>query len=202
MQKLLAGVVLVVLAGAAHAQGVAPPSVGIVDGADVTQGAKADSAATSGTGGSWTVASLLRGILNGVQGTATGASPPANGNYIAGSSSGLLAGVVICDHHAFVHITSATDTMLVAHVAAKTVKVCGYKASFVGTNTVYLEQSTADACTSPSQIAGADSGLAQSVFGWLNALWGGLATTAGDALCVNSSGTGAVDVDVFYTQGS
>lgn len=54
-------------------------SVRMIDGADVTKGAKGDSAASSGTGGSWTLAALLRGSLNQLItiATNTGAAIPA-----------------------------------------------------------------------------------------------------------------------------
>jgi hypothetical protein len=33
-------------------------------------------------------------------------------------------------------------------------------------------------------------------------LWGGLANTSANGVCANTSGTGGVDVDIWYTQGS
>lgn len=136
---------------------------------------------------------------------ATASAVPANAAYVGASASGNLTGVVGCDAHKFVHVTSATDTLLVQGVTAKTIKICGVLVWFAGTNTVFLENtaSTNANCSSANtQIAGAWSGVAQSIGGFNSSFWNGLANTSANGLCLNSTGTGAVDVDLFYTQGS
>jgi hypothetical protein len=136
---------------------------------------------------------------------ATGSAVPSTASYTGVSSSGVQKGVVGCDSHKFLHITTATDTVVVQGVTSKIVKVCGALAWFNGTNQVFLENtaSTNNNCSSTlTQISGQWSGLSQSVGGFLGAFWTGFANTSGNGLCVNSTGTGAVDLDVFYTQGS
>lgn len=125
------------------------------------------------------------------------------------SSSGAATAAVGCDTHVFKHITSATDTLAVQGVTAKIIKVCGVKFSFSGSaaQTVFLENTAsvnANCSSSNTQIAGAVVGNATtpSSDGFYNALWGGLANTSANGLCINSTGTGGVDVDLWYTQGS
>src|SRR5262249_36781072 len=139
-----------------------------------------------------------------VKSGATGSAVPAVALYNAGSSSGNLTGAVYCDKHVFKHITTATDTLAVQGLTSQTIKVCGYKSSFAGTATAFLENtaSTNANCSSTNtQITGVDSGAANTSFGFYNAQWGGLSNTAGNGLCINSTGTGGVDVDIWYTQG-
>lgn len=140
---------------------------------------------------------------------ATGSAPPASASYQSVSEGGNLTGVVGCNLHAFIHVTSGTDTLLVQGVASQTVKVCGVKASFAGTaaQAVYLENTAsanANCSSTKVQIAGAMTGNASApnVDGFISATWTGLANTSGNGLCLNSTGTGPVDVDLWYTQGS
>ena len=145
---------------------------------------------------------------NGVSGTGTQRVNIASDNSalpIGASSSGATAAAVICDSHVFKHITTATDTLAVQGVTAKTIKVCGVKAQFAGTATYFLENtaSTNANCGSTlTQITGVITGAANVSDGFYSAIWGGLANTNGNGLCINSTGTGGVDIDIWYTQGS
>src|SRR5215469_15289755 len=140
---------------------------------------------------------------------ATGASTPANATYLGESASGNLTGVVGCDSHVFKHITTATDTLAVQGVSAKTIKICGYSINFAGTaaQSVFLENTAsvnANCSSANTQITGVSTGSATtpSYAGFMAAFWTGLANTSANGLCINSTGTGAVDIDIFYTQGS
>jgi hypothetical protein len=117
--------------------------------------------------------------------------------------------MVVCDHHTWKHVTSATDTLLVQGVSSQTVKICGFKAGFAGTaaQTVFLENTAsvnANCSSSNTQIGPASVGnaTAPNVDGFYNAIWGGMQNTSGNGVCVNSSGSGPVDVEFWYTQGS
>jgi len=102
-----------------------------------------------------------------------------------------------------VHITSATNTNLVTGVTSQNVYICGVEPKFAGTATVYLanDGGTSSSCGDTlTQISGVYSGVAQSFPGWYNPIWGGFANTAGNGLCAKSTGTGGVDVDLWYTQ--
>ena len=123
------------------------------------------------------------------------------------NSTGAGQAVIGCDSHVFKHITSATDTLAVQGVTAKVVRICGAIARFSGSaaQTVYLENtaSTNANCSSTlTQITGAWVGnaTAPSGAGFNGSFWNGLANTSGNGLCVNSSGTGGVDIDIWYEQ--
>lgn len=138
---------------------------------------------------------------------ATGAAPPANVNYVganaSGATGGQVAGLISCDNHVFKHITSATDTLAVQGVASQTIRICGWRSRAAGTATWYLENtaSTNANCSSTlTQITGVASEVANSGETVLASFWTGLKNTSGNGLCINSTGTGGVDVDIWYTQ--
>lgn len=123
------------------------------------------------------------------------------------NSSGASQAVVGCDSSVFKHITTATDTLAVQGVTAKVVRICGVIAFFTGSaaQTVFLENtaSTNANCSSANtQITAAITGSSTvpDRGGWNSGNWNGLANTSGNGLCINSSGTGGVDVQIFYEQ--
>lgn len=136
--------------------------------------------------------------------------PGTSANWAVGytNSTGTNQAPIQCDHQKFVHITTATDTLLVQGVTAKTVRVCGLLLSFSGSAAqgVFLENtaSTSANCLSANtQIGMLWTGNATTPMssGWYNPTWGGFANTSANGLCINSSGTGGVDATVFYEQG-
>lgn len=134
----------------------------------------------------------------------TGTNVPAG----VTNSTGTNQAQIQCDSFKFVHVTSATDTLLVQGVTAKTVRVCGVVASFSGSaaQSFFLENtaSTNANCSSANtQITALVTGNASSPmpYGWYNPTWGGLANTSANGLCVNTSGTGGVDIQIWYEQG-
>lgn len=140
------------------------------------------------------------------QGT-TGAAPPAAADYLGANSSGAtggkLQGLIVCDHHVFKHITSATDTLAVQGVASQTIRVCGALGNGAGAATWALENTAsanANCSSSNTQITGLATAASASASGFYNPIWGGLANTSGNGLCIVSTGTGGVDVDIWYTQ--
>lgn len=121
--------------------------------------------------------------------------------FVATFVSSAAFAQAACTSHGFLHITTATDTLAVEGKANRVIRICGYKATFAGTATVYLESATDTGCASGfTQLTGVDSGVAQSVFGFYNPVAGGLQTPSGNALCVHSTGTGGVDVDIWFLQ--
>ncbi len=113
------------------------------------------------------------------------------------------AALISCTGHIYKHITSATDTVAVQGVTSQVIYICGYRATFAGTATVFLENtaSTNNNCSSTlTQIAPVESGVANTQFGFISAYWTGLKNTSGNGLCINSTGTGGVDVEVWYQQ--
>jgi len=208
-QATMANSVPVAIASNQSAVPVSAASGAIASGA-VASGAFASGAVSSGAYASGSLASgAVVDITN--MSVATGSAPPSkaiyNGTLQSGATSGFLKGSIQCDTHAFVHVTSATDTLLVQGVASQTIRVCGMLANFSGSaaQSIYLENTAstnANCSSTKTQIAGLLTGNSTAPLstGFHNALWSGLANTSGNGLCLNSSGTGGVDVDVWYTQ--
>jgi len=147
------------------------------------------------------------GNAGGAFDAATGAAAPANavqmGTLQSGATGGYLKAPITCDNHTFKHITTATDTAVVTGVASQTIYLCGVEPKFAGTATVYVEEDagTSSSCgDSLSQIGGLYSGVAQNFPGFYNPTWGGFKTAAGHGVCLKSTGTGGVDVDVWWAQ--
>ncbi len=138
---------------------------------------------------------------------ATGAAPPTGATYIgtlqSGATGGHVAAPIMCDSHVFKHITSATDTLAVQGVASQTIYVCSWRSRAAGVATWFLENTAsanANCSSSNTQINGVATEAANTGETWGAAFWSGLKNTSGNGLCINSTGTGGVDVDVWYTQ--
>ncbi len=138
---------------------------------------------------------------------ATASAPPSKAIYLganaSGATGGQVAGLVTCDKHVFKHITSATDTLAVQGVASQSIRICGWRSRAAGTATWFLENTAstnANCSSSNTQITGVASEVANSGETVLASFWTGLANTSGNGLCINSTGTGGVDVDIWYNQ--
>ena len=138
---------------------------------------------------------------------ATGAAPPTGSTYVgtlqSGATGGHVGGIIQCDNHVFKHITSATDTLAVQGVASQTIYVCGWRSRAAGVATWYLENTAsanANCSSTLTQLTGVATEAANTGEDLLSAFWSGLKNTSGNGLCINSTGTGGVDVDIFYTQ--
>jgi hypothetical protein len=108
-----------------------------------------------------------------------------------------------CDHYVYKHITSATDTLAVQGVSGQTIYVCGFHARAAGVATWFLEStaSTNANCSSTNaQISIVSTEAANTGIVDRSPLWSGLKTPSGYGLCINSTGTGGVDVGIYYTQ--
>lgn len=108
-----------------------------------------------------------------------------------------------CNGHVAGTISSATDTLLVQGVTSQTIRVCGWKVSFAGTATAFLENTAsvnANCSSTLTKIAGKDTGAVNNAFGFYG-LYQGLSNTVSNGLCVNSTGTGGFDYDLWYWQG-
>lgn len=150
------------------------------------------------------------GTTNGVQDASTGATgsaPPSKASYFganaSGATGGQIKGVVGCDSHVFKHITTATDTLAVQGVASQTIYICAWRSRAAGVATWFLENTgsaNANCSSTNTQITGVATEAANSGEVFAPAFWNGLKNTSGNGLCINSTGTGGVDVDVWYSQ--
>jgi len=155
--------------------------------------------------GTWT--DRVVGNAGGAFDAATGAAPPANALYQgvleSGATGGHVAAPINCDNHVFKHITTATDTMFVQGVASQVIYVCSWRSRAAGVATWLLETEADQSATcngTLAQINGIATEAANTGETWGGNFWSGLKTSAGFGLCAKSTGTGGVDVDVWYAQ--
>lgn len=176
----------------------APSNYGTSPGAVAVPGVNAfvtnPVAANPGTAANWGVG-------------ASGSAPPANAIYNgangSGATGGQLQGLVVCDKYVFKHITSATDTLAVQGVASQTVRICGFHARAAGVATWFLENTAsvnANCSSSNTQISVLSTEAANTGIVDHSPFWSGLSNTSGNGLCINSTGTGGVDVGIYYAQ--
>lgn len=130
-------------------------------------------------------------------------APGANNS--ANSSPVVIANDQVCTNptHAFKHITTATDTLAVQGVTAQTVRLCAWTARAAGTATWFWENtaSTNANCVSTlTQIAGVRTEAINTGEVVMMPIGVTLNNTSGNGLCINSTGTGGVDIDYWYQQ--
>ena len=174
---------------------------GAIASGAVAAGAIVSGAAVSGAFASGAVVDITN------MSAATAAAPPSKAIYLganaSGATGGQMRGLINCDNHVFKHITTATDTLAVQGVASQTIYVCGWRSRAAGVATWYLENTgsaNANCSSTNTQITGVATEAANTGEVNNNPIWGGLKNTSGNGLCINSTGTGGVDVDIWYTQ--
>jgi hypothetical protein len=132
---------------------------------------------------------------------ATGSAPPANASYVAGigggATGGLLTGVPVCDQQAFLDMTTATTTELVALTASQTIHICHIRVSANGATTMTFKRGTGTNCgTGTTAIDNAIELTAQTGYvagiGFGEVLNGG---ASANAVCVTNSA--AVNLHIF-----
>jgi hypothetical protein len=106
----------------------------------------------------------------------------------------------ICGSHVYKHITTATDTQLVAASGTRQIYICDYAISFNGTTNVYLEQATSGTCATLTQLDQTWYGVANAGKIAANPYYTGISVVAGGQLCVNNSAAVTVDISVNYDQ--
>jgi hypothetical protein len=113
-----------------------------------------------------------------------------------GTTGGAAAAPPICDSQAFLDMTTATTTEIIALTASRVVHICHIRAMANGATVMTFKISTGTNCASPTAIDAAYDLTAQTGFsagsGVGEVLSGG---TAGAAVCVTSSA--AVNLHVF-----
>jgi hypothetical protein len=128
--------------------------------------------------------------------TNTGLSVPT-------TQSGAVTALISCDSHVTKSIGSSTDTLAVQGVTAKTIYICGWRSRSAGTTAWFLENTAsanANCASTNTRLTGTASEVANSGEVMNPAFWSGLRNTAGNGLCINTVGTGVVDIDIWYTQ--
>lgn len=120
----------------------------------------------------------------------------------SGATGGLPAAVTTCDSQAFLDMTTATTTEIVALTASQKVYVCYWLAESNGTTVMTLKRGTGTNCaTGTASISPAWDLTAQVGFSGgsgLGAIFDN--QTAGNALCVTSSAAVNLHVYVRYAK--
>lgn len=136
---------------------------------------------------------------------AIGAAPPANvvyaGAVTSGATGGLLSGIVACDSHALLNMTTATTTEIVALTASQSIYVCSVLVSSNGTSAVKFVRGTGTNCGTGTADMSANHDLtAQVGFARGSGLGTIMRGTSANALCVTSSAAVNVHIDVTYAK--
>lgn len=144
------------------------------------------------------------GTTNGVQDastSATGSAVPAKASYMGAVSSGNLTGLIQSDASAFLDMSTATTTQIVALSSGKVIKVTSYALHASGTTNAKFVYGTGSNCaTGTTQITSnlnltASDGMARG-----NGTGVLFTVPASNALCVVNSAAQVLSADVSYTQ--
>ena len=98
------------------------------------------------------------------------------------------------------HITTATDTQLIAASGSKNIYICDFEFSAAGAVNFYFEKSSTGTCGSPTQIGILWTLAANEAKANMKPIYSGFNTGTSQQLCVNTSSTGGLDVAVYYDQ--
>lgn len=168
----------------------------VADGADVTQGAKADTTCTA----THTLSGCLYSINAGLS-TAT----PAGSNVIGGTYGFQnSAGMVLppaADASAAINVSTATTTQLVALSSGKKIYVSAIDVIAAGTGNITFVYGTGSNCgTGTTSLTGAYNLTAQAGISKGNGLGAVLVVPASNALCVTTSAAVQMSGAVAYAQ--
>lgn len=156
-------------------------------------------ATNSGTQATAALQSTGNGVLSTIAANTSSPLPLLLGPTTGGTAQPQIG----CNRHAFLHITTAATTNIVPGVTSQNVYVCGWRSRSAGVATWQLVESTATGttCTTNTPMAGLATEAANTGEVMNPGLWSGLQTSAvSRGVCITSTGTGGVDVDVWYTQ--
>lgn len=110
----------------------------------------------------------------------------------------------ICGSKAYVHVTTNTDTQIVAASGSTNIYICDYEYELTGVGAFYLEKSSTGTCGSPTQIGQVWTGQSSQVTGKAagNSFYRGSNTGTSQQLCVNTASLSSdeLDLTVFYDQ--
>ena len=129
-----------------------------------------------------------------------GALSGVTGSLVLDNINNTVAPPHMCNNFVYKHITTATDTQIVAASGSTTIYVCDYSFSFNGTGNAYLEKATSGTCATLTQIDQTWYGVANMSKAASQAYYRGLNTGASAQLCVNTSAAVSFDIGVFYDQ--
>lgn len=180
-------------------------AVTIANGADVTQGAIADSAwAGSGSGTSIAIQKYSGSKLEAIRvllSAATAATVPANAVYVGANSGGNLTGIIQGSASVKIDVSTATTTQLVALSGSTRIYITHWDVIAGGTGNIKLVYGTGASCGSgTTDITGNYNLTAQAGISVGGGLGPAIVVPAGQALCVTTSAAVQMSGVVTYTQ--
>ncbi len=137
----------------------------------------------------------------GIGGSATGSAVPSAARFVGGRSGANLEGFERCDSSAFLNMSTATTTEIVALTAAQSIRVCSYRLISGGAASVKFVRGTGVNCvTGQADVSAnfpfiANTGMAAN--GGSSPIY---IVTSANALCVTSSAAVTVAIEVTYTK--
>ena len=172
------------------------------DGDIATLGAKADTASTATDTTPASIVAILKEISSKEQTPASRAVTNA-GSFAVQSQVNVgnaNTEMHVCGSYAYKHISSATDTQLVAVNSTNNIYICDIEFSAAAAQNFYLEKSTSSTCGTLSQIGILWTLVANQAKGHTAAIYSGMNTGASASLCANTSTSGGLDIGVYYDQ--
>lgn len=131
----------------------------------------------------------------------TGAAVPANAQYVGANGSGNMKGIIGCDNSAFLDMSTATTTQIIALSGSLSVYICSIAMEAGGTTTATLKYGTGSNCVTGTTSLGAawewttQTGISRgSGLGML------YKTPASQAVCITNSQAVNLHVEITYTQ--
>lgn len=141
---------------------------------------------------------------NGTTGTGSPRVTIASNNtafpVLPASTANAAVAPHICGSRTFKHITTATDTQVIAASGSTNIYICDYALSFNGTGNLYLEKATSGTCATLTQIDQTWYGTANGGKLMANPYYQGLATGASAQLCAHTDAAITVDISVSFDQ--
>lgn len=171
-----------------------------VDGWNLTEGTKADTAWVSGSGSMIAVLKTIAGN-SGTGTAATGSAVPSTAIYAGANSSGNLVGLIQADTSAKVSISTNTITQVVALSSGKKIYVGSFNLHSAGTTTSKWVYGTGSNCgTGTTDLTDLYDFTASDGMAVGSGLGPVLVVPASNALCISNSAAVHVGGSVAYTQ--
>lgn len=169
-----------------------------VDGWNLTEGAKADTAYAGS--GSASMVAILKGIYSSVNGPIPAGTAIIGASYAYQNSSGNTLPPA-ADSSAAINVSTATTTQLVALSSGKKIYVSSFDVVAGGTGNITFVYGTGSNCgTGTTSLTGAYNLTAQNGIAKGNGLGAVLVVPASNALCVTTSAAVQMSGSVAYSQ--
>lgn len=125
-------------------------------------------------------------------------TPGTTNNVTAFNTNNANVGAHICGTAISKHITTNTDTQILAASASTTIYICDFEYELTGVGNFQLEKSSTGTCSSPTVIGQLWTGQTSQVTGKAapNPFYRGFNTGASQQLCVNTAALSSTELDL------